>query len=217
MPEVTDTGLFAEYFGAMLAMAFGIEAPTPAIVNLSTELIEVAAHNLAGWGLSPRPGEAVGLEFLRGLAPLSRLIPVKGPAEIVDAAQIYAFDMLIQNPDRRDDKPNCANLRGRLVAYDHEMAFSFLYPIVGSGRPWEVPSFSQHHVFHRALRSPESKGEIDWTSVRQGLAAVEEQVEGLAQLVPDRWRAHADRVVTHVHEVASHAGVFEEQLRRSLS
>jgi hypothetical protein len=216
LPEVTNIGLFAEYFGAMLATEFGVLAPEPAIVHFSPDFVEAAAPDLQRWGLSPRPGDAVGVEYLRGLAPISSLIPAKGPDELADALHIYALDMLIQNPDRRIDKPNCANHRGRLLAYDHEMAFSFLYPIVDAGKPWVVPSFCRQHLFWRSLHTGAVKGDMNWGSVRTNLATLNSRVEALAQSLPDRWAEFGATVVRHVHDVADHAQEFEGQLRGSL-
>jgi hypothetical protein len=162
------------------------------------------------------PGQAVGVHFLRGLAPVNRILPVKGEAELADAVQIYAFDMLIQNPDRRGDNPNCGNFRGRLVAYDHEMAFSFLYPIVGGGEPWEVPSFARRHIFHPPLAVAARNSGVDWQPVRRAIVALGERVNGIAQFVPAPWRSHAEKVTTHVQGVVGRAATFEDQLRRSL-
>jgi hypothetical protein len=67
------------------------------------------------------------------------VIKALGLPEVTEAARIYAYDLITQNPDRRADNPNCGSYNGRLVAYDFEMAFSFLYAIPGTaGEPWEV-------------------------------------------------------------------------------
>jgi hypothetical protein len=217
LPEVTERGLFSEYFGTELAVEFGVDAPLPAIVELSGELIQAAAENLARWGIAPRPGPGVGVEFRRGLAPLSRFVPVKGDAELADAVQIYAFDMLIQNPDRREDKPNCGNFKGRLVAYDHEMAFSFLYPVIGAKKPWEVPQLARQHVFQRVPRAATRRATLDWAPVRSSVARVSQRVGEFAQFLPDRWQVQAGLVVAHIHAVAEHLPAFEDALRRSLA
>jgi len=48
------------------------------------------------------------------------------------SAEIFAFDVLAQNPDRRAGNPNLWARSNRLGVYDQEQAFSFLsVPIVG--------------------------------------------------------------------------------------
>ena len=219
LPEVTDTGLFAEYFGSQLAIEFGIDAPRSYVVHLDEALIVASAQRLKEWSLAPRPGRAVGLEFLRGIAPISRAVIVKQPDEIQDAARVYAFDMLIQNPDRREEKPNCGNFRGKLLAFDHEMAFSFLYPLIGISDPWVIPPvLARQHVFYRGLSAAAvGDGRIDWGGILDALRAVDDRVEELVGFLPVDWRVHGDRVVAHIRTVRNHAVEFERAIRESLT
>ena len=110
LPEVTETSLFAEYFGSILATEFGIDAPRAVLVDLSPDLFAAAEAQLARWRVQPRAGRAVGLEQRRGLLPLDRFTPIKTDSEVAEAARIYAFDLITQNPDRRTDNPNCGSL-----------------------------------------------------------------------------------------------------------
>jgi len=219
LPAVTETGLFCEYFGSQLAVEFGLDAPVPVIVNISADLLDASRDSLRSWGLAPRSGEAVGVEFFRGLAPLNRFAPVgSGRGEVADALRIYAFDMLVQNPDRRDDNPNCARYRGRFLAYDFEMAFSFLYPLVGALLdPAEIPAFATQHVFYRSLVEASRRGVVDLQPVGDALNRVGERVEELGQFLPARWASFAARVVSHIRAVQARADVFEDGLRRSLA
>src|SRR5205807_10606206 len=76
------------------------------------------------------------------------------------AAEIFAFDTLTQNPDRRAETPNLWARSDRIGVYDHDQAFSFLVlPIIGGApRPWLTKNqakdfgFLQKHVFYRSLR-----------------------------------------------------------------
>ncbi len=164
LPEVTETSLFAEYFGSTLAIEFGIDAPRAVLVDLSPELLAASEAQLAAWRVQPRAGRAVGLEQRRGLLPLDRFTPIKTDIEIAEAARIYAYDLITQNPDRRTDNPNCGSYGGRLVAYDFEMAFSFLYAIPGTGgEPWEVARlpFVANHIFRGRLSRSLHRQELD--------------------------------------------------------
>ena len=76
------------------------------------------------------------------------------------AAEIFAFDVLAQNPDRRAGNPNLWARSNRLGVYDQEQAFSFLsVPIVGgTPKPWSVANqsesfgFLKQHIFYHSLR-----------------------------------------------------------------
>jgi hypothetical protein len=109
------------------------------------------------------------------------------------AAAIFAFDTLIQNPDRRADNPNLWALSDRLGVYDHEQAFSFLFlPIIGGApRPW-IPSdqaaafaFLANHIFFPALRG----SNFDLNSFESRLETLTDQdVDAYVQSVPEEWR-----------------------------
>lgn len=219
LPEITETSLFAEYFGTGLAIAFGLDAPRAALVDLPAELIESSADQLGRWGLHPRHGEAVGLEQRTGMASINRVSPVRGPAELAEALLIYVFDLLVQNPDRREDNPNCGTRLGRFIAYDHEMAFSFLYPILGAKpEPWEVAqlAFCNRHIFRRPLSEAEKRGGLEWQPVETAVATLAEQVEQLAAYLPTRWEENGSRVVEHVTSIAGHLEDFRTSLQLSL-
>jgi len=54
-----------------------------------------------------------------------------------DTTEIFAFDLMVQNPDRRKGKPNLLRKGDELAIFDHEMAFSFLYALVPNEYPWD--------------------------------------------------------------------------------
>lgn len=55
--------------------------------------------------------------------PVNRSIP---EAMWRDAVNIFAFDALIQNPDRRPENPNLLTQGDNVYVYEHETSFSFL-------------------------------------------------------------------------------------------
>jgi hypothetical protein len=168
LPEVTQSGLCAELFGNLLAREFGNDTPRPALVDLTSGFIEAAEPALSSWQLRPQPGLAAACEYFRGgFASAVPDAPLT-PEELAQAARIYAFDLLVQNPDRRPEKPNCAQRGGRFIVYDFEMAFSFLLVIGQKDEPWEVSKhgLGPKHLFYSALRAVE----IDWEPFLKDLA-----------------------------------------------
>jgi hypothetical protein len=71
-----------------------------------------------------------------------------------DAVRVFAFDALIQNPDRRFDNPNLGTRGNEIIIFDHESAFSFLLAILPSTEPWKLSAevYLDNHVFARSLR-----------------------------------------------------------------
>jgi hypothetical protein len=54
------------------------------------------------------------------------------------ATDIFAFDALIQNVDRRVTNPNLLTVGSTFYVYDHETSFSFLQAILPPPQPWIV-------------------------------------------------------------------------------
>jgi len=87
--------------------------------------------------------------------PKDRGIPVLVRAL---AAEIFAFDIIVQNPDRRRDNPNIQWKGGELYIYDHDLAFSFVVPTIGWRPPWtgEGLDFLQEHISTGVSRAAKS-------------------------------------------------------------
>lgn len=117
--ETRARGPASELISSYLARHFGILRPDPAAVRLHPDLVKwlvVQRRDLAHI-VSNSPGLNFGTRLLTDL-----------PEAMVDsAAQIFAFDALIENDDRSRDNPNLLARGDDLFAIDHESAFAFLY------------------------------------------------------------------------------------------
>jgi hypothetical protein len=81
------------------------------------------------------------------------------PQQVYQAAQVFIFDLIIQNADRRFEKPNMFLAKGKINLIDHELAFGFLdtLPFLRSPKPYilnetDVNS-AKNHFFYRTLHS----------------------------------------------------------------
>jgi hypothetical protein len=117
-PQLAVAGLVREALCAMLAADLGLPVPSCRCVHVETDF-------LAGL-VQSHPDEAA---FLAAAVPqgfgstklppgFNARMPGRGipPAMRASAAEIYAFDLLIQNPDRRRDNPQPAT-QGRAVGH----------------------------------------------------------------------------------------------------
>lgn len=224
LPEITDQSLFRELFGNLIAQEMGVITPTPALVELTPEFVQVANQQLArDPDLAPRnvrlsPGTAVGTEHLGGgLSPIGS-VALLTEAQRKQAVQIYSYDLLVQNPDRTaKGKPNCATLGDQLIAFDFELCFSFLlvFTIGRQAQPWEVSKhgLGSEHLFHRVLRGEQ----IDWEPIRTALGRLSDgQLARLCGMLPAPWQETVQRVCTHLSAVRDHLPEFLIELQRSL-
>lgn len=121
--DIGAIGLVREAIGAMLAADLGLPVPQPLLVNVSDAFIDTVTdrdaatllrHSLRiGFGSSKLPD---GYSLWPHGHRLSKGMLVK-------AAEIFAFDALIQNADRRPDNPNMQVKGEQFAIFDHELAF----------------------------------------------------------------------------------------------
>jgi hypothetical protein len=143
--------------------------------------------------------------------PVDRTVP---DALVDTAADIFAFDALIQNPDRKSQNPNCGIQGESLQIFDHECAFSFLYDIWRNPHPWDLTAeaYLNDHVFLRSIR----KRRNDWRPFLQLLAALSDEVlSGILQEMPLDWDvSRFSEIREHLMKVRQHSGEFELHLQR---
>lgn len=216
-PDVTDQGLFSELFGNLLGRQLGLKTPEPALITLSQAFVEATKPSVVSNNINLSPGQGVGCEYLaRGLTSVVPWVDLPN-TQMQQAVILYAFDLLVQNPDRRPDKVNCAIHSGDLIAFDFELCFSFLYLLLGKQfDSWEVSKhrIAPQHLFYPILRKNQH---IDWKPFIERLQALtEHHFDQLAQVLVPNWQDFAERVRTHVFEVILHAPQFEMELQRSL-
>jgi hypothetical protein len=137
--------------------------------------------------------------------------------EIHQASLVYAFDLLVQNPDRTASRPNCGSKSGSIIVYDFETAFSFLFLIGDPPEPWEV---SQHgiapkHLFFDVLR--QRKTEVTWKPILDRIKRISaKDLEDMTLGFPEDWRQRSKEVQNHIINVRQHLNRFELELQRSL-
>ena len=217
LPELEERNLFCEFVGNVLARELGLFTPAPALITISQEFAAAVNSRAKNERLSInlREGVGVGCEYLHPLRPLTPK-PSLTEEEIAQAAAIYAYDLLIQNPDRRGNKPNCAFYKNGLVAFDFELGFSFLLPILRQNREaWRV---SQHginsvHLFRPLLRNKA----IEWKPFINQLAVLCQTRLAMAlDQLPEKWQDWAAIVQQHFLQASSKLEAFELELQRSL-
>jgi len=208
-----------EWIASGLANYFGIHAPEPALVAIEQDLAHLIAES--------QPSRAglirgsIGLNFATRqlnevtIWPVDRNITEKmWPS----AVNIFAFDALIQNVDRRAINPNLFARGEDLIVYDHELAFSFLQNILPSDTPWVLATghpYLSEHVFYRKLKAKPIDLN-DFTFRLHGLAANE--LESIMATAPPEWNNGClQRIDEHLRAVSTRTDEFAEEVRKRLA
>jgi hypothetical protein len=214
---ILESGLLNELFAARLARHFGLTSPEPALIAIDQALVDLVANTQPSQAARIRG--SVGLNFgTRALSavsiwPIDKFIP---EAMWQAAVDIFAFDALVQNPDRRFGNPNLFTRGDSLLIFDHETAFSFLVALFPSATPWKLDDqrYLTDHVFYRRLKSKQ----IDLTGFTASLGGLSDALlEGIVADVPAEWNnGNVPKIERHLRTVRDHAGEFAEEVRRFL-
>jgi hypothetical protein len=157
-PQLTVTSLVREALCAMLAADLGLPIPACYCVSLSADFLAA----LAGTHKSEADYLSAAVPIGFGSAKLppgyaawmpERSIPKVMQAE---AAEIYAFDLLLQNPDRKPTNPNLLSKGERFAIFDHELAL-ITEGVLFWKPPWEPGALTaqrapEGHILRAGLR-----------------------------------------------------------------
>ena len=177
-------GLCAEMLCSAIARYLGLLTPDPYIVNLSPEFlagVPPAAKDLVSRSLGLNFGTAaVGSGY--GVIPTDPSLP-RDLSKV--AAEIFAFDILMQNFDRQRDNPNLLWNRKRIVLIDHESA---LNPVL----EWPDFNFARLDLdkfYDRVFYSAISPADADYQKLLTVLETMNPAVvDGFFNQLPPVWR-----------------------------
>lgn len=222
-PGLTATGLMCEGIAALLGRDLGLPIPEPFIIEITDEFVNATGEAVGASVLRNSVGRNFGSKALYPqFAPWSaeRVMPVAMRAV---AADVFAFDAMIQNPDRRYNNPNCKVRDEELLIYDHDLAFDFLSGVLFWKPPWEQGGLDflcghspNRHAFFDVLRGMphafnrlvDAWGKIDLPRLRGYVAAL-----------PAEWIPGGDapqRILDYLADLKSHLPETITEIRKAL-
>ena len=202
--ESTRAGLTRELLASLLAQDLDLTVPTPFLVEVDADFHTGISDPELAERFRNSPGLNFGTRHL-GVGYTTWLQERSIPSSLLqDASEIFAFDLLIQNPDRRKDKPNLLRKGDELVIFDHEMAFSFLYALVSNEYPWEgrAMDFTKNHVFYGGLKG----SRLSWDRMQGALEAVNDRRLGMyVNALPADWRKDIGNTAERIQDYLKQA------------
>lgn len=211
------TGLLFELVAARLGLYLGLRVPSPAIVNIDENL----ANAIPDASVENRVRESAGLNFgCQYLSPGYVTWPINDPvplALVTSALEIMAFDALIENVDRRREKPNLLYKGEEIFIIDHELSFSFVLLIGDKHAPFEYDSltFLKNHplysgLFGHPVEISRFIGELE--SIDRNMI-----VSFFDEAPAEFGHAYKDRVTDWIVSAGTRTGILTDSLRRILS
>jgi hypothetical protein len=127
-----------ELLAAFLAQEWGLTVPEPVkIIVLDNFLNTLTGHEDFKNIQKSKGCINFGNVKIMGDADLSYHVALTHE-QVQQAAKIFIFDLIIQNADRRFEKPNMFLAKDKIHLIDHELAFGFLdtLPFLRSPKPY---------------------------------------------------------------------------------
>lgn len=138
-----------EWLGAMIAHRLGVRTPQPYAVRVGLLFVGSIDDSALRDALKSSSGRVLyGSKYIANdYIPFVPSLDLSS-AQRAAAALIVGFDAYVHNPDRRLSNPNMFMSRDNFLAFDHELAFSFIYALFGPAADTDaVPGIVQAHAF----------------------------------------------------------------------
>ena len=221
--NIGAAGLVREALCAMLAVDLDLPVPEPMLVRLEPDFMDALAdsepqvHQVLAASLSLGFGSS---KLPAGFSAWMRDRPVPEPMK-TSAAEIFAFDLLIQNADRRPDNPNLQARAGQFAIFDHELAL-VTEGILFWQPPWVAGSLTtagsvERHVLKAGLKG--YAGGLDRLAAAwKGLT--DDRFEEYRATLPVEWNAAAgvaDSGIAFIRDLRDNADLAFEEVLRVLS
>ena len=216
------TGLVMEAIAAILAADLDLPVPEPFLVVLEPEFIAgLPDETVAAMARRSNPLAFGSKHLPPGYTswPVGKAIPKDA---IATAAEIFAFDALVVNEDRRTINPNCLFSGASLAIYDHEMAFPSTEGIIGWQPPWVIGSLVSLKQTQRHLFSEQLCGKpVNFDRLAGAwLAVTDERLAAYRAALPDAWNSasqHADQALLYIGQVRDNIEAALQEVRRVIS
>ena len=210
-----------EFVAYHLADWLTIATPSPAIAIVTPEFVDtLPGSNPAKAAFAKSLGPNFATSFL---TPGYSTWPTNGPIPhdlFQTCVEMFAFDVLLQNPDRRRDNPNMLWNGEEIYLYDHEMAFSFIFDAKAKTTPIDTLNaaalnFFTTHVFFLELR----KKKIDLSRMEGALASIKDDaIADVEKHLPGDWKSqHLGPILTYIKALRDNPAKLTRVVQEILS
>lgn len=219
-PEMYPDACMNELIGSFLAAELNLNVPDPATVEISPELVETMEehgnYELANQSLGPNFGSFYKEGYLEIIPGQNISTDLK--EKLYD---IFAFDILVGNPDRRIDKPNFLSNGKDFLIYDHELAFSFtqILSFARNPQPWLIPLTEMSWISRNYCFAQLKGKHSDFSNFAARLEGLNENFWARAdELIPPEWKTNNYLVIkAHINLIVANRHKFIQELNRILS
>lgn len=207
---------------AMLANDLGLPVPECFVVRIEPNFIDSIVPSAPAIAAALRSTVPLGFGSARLPPGFSAWMPERRIPKAMrpSAAEIFAFDLLVQNSDRRPDNPNMQSRGDEFAIFDHELAL-MIEGVLFWKPPWEPGSLEAAAAPDKHLLRRELKGsEPDLTRLVGAWEVINDQrlAEYRAALPPE-WATpaeSADAAIAFLRNLRDHVRPAVQEVLRVL-
>ena len=212
--DLAHCRLARELYGALLGQAFGMDIPPVAIINIPSDFYESARDRAMANRLRNSVGYNFGSRLIeQALMPPTSSVP---SSHMQAAADIFAFDMIIRNVDRRPEKPNMFQNTTGYTLFDHEEAFPYARPqmwLGGLPEPWDLKEIAHGHFFYKHLKG-KGNDTVQFDDFAAKLAVVSDDfLTTIESQLPNEWQSAE---IPNIHRYLQKASQNVDKVKRRL-
>jgi hypothetical protein len=216
-----ETHLAREIVGACLAADLGLPVPEPMLVEIPPNWGDIVPDAPLRARIAASSPIAFGSTLITGGYSAWTADTKIKEAMFDTAAAIFAFDAIIQNPDRRTINPNCLVRGEEIRIIDHELAFAHRV-VLGWQPPW-VPgglNWLERKGSHIFLADLKRSG-VDFAPVRQRWNTIaDDRLSEYRASIPTEWAhvaADFDSALALIRDARNNIDACITEIRRVLS
>ncbi len=182
----------AELFCNLLANELGMNTPAPYLLKFPDGFEQLVQDAVVSDKIKNARGYQYACHYYSGLSIVPPGLPIPSDFEI-QAASIMTYDGLIQNPDRRPEKPNLLKGDDGYHVIDHDQALGMFDGMIigGSLPPWAQQaaispaySFLKTHLFSRVLKGKD----IAFKEIEEAIRTMDDSaINILLDQIPTEW------------------------------
>jgi hypothetical protein len=216
-----ETHLAREIVGACLAADLGLPVPEPVLVEIPHDWGDIVPDALLRARIAASSPIAFGSTLMTGGYSAWTADTRIKEAMFDTAAAIFAFDAIIQNPDRRTSNPNCLVRGEDIRIIDHELAFAHRL-VLGWQPPWILGGLNWlerkgNHIFLADLK----RSEVDFAPIRRRWNAIaDDRLNEYRATIPVEWAhvaADFDSALALIRDARNNIDGCIAEIRRVLS
>jgi hypothetical protein len=219
--DLREAHLAREIIAACLAGDLGLPVPESFVVEIPDRWPEIVPEVALRARIAASGRFAFGSKLITGgySAWTADTHIKEGMIDLCLA--IFAFDAIIQNPDRRTGNPNCLVRGEEIRIIDHELAFAHRV-VLGWRAPWLVGGLNWlerkgSHIFLADLK----RSGLDLGPIRQMWNAIaDDRLIAYRTAVPAEWghvAADLDSAITLIRDARNNIDACITEIRRILS